>query len=1158
MSISHRLAVRAALGVVAALASTAGASAQWSVSHFAGPRTGGPGVTDGVGAAAQFTQIAGASVDRRTGLVFVTDAHAIRTVAPNGLVTTIAGLVQSPGSGDGPRSLARFRGPAGVSIAADGALYIADTENSTIRRLGIDGYVTTIAGVAGSSGAVDGAGASARFSAPMGIVAGLSGRVYVADTGNHTIRVISPDGIVRTLGGVAGASGFVDGIGAAARFNRPRAVAADAQGLVYVADTDNGAVRTIDDEGRVTTLAGPRGPQFVSMDPFGVAVAPDGVVYVADVAHHVIQKIQPDGSIEVVAGRAGRQGGADGQDGYARFSWPTSLAIDADGVIHVTDAANLAVRAIGTDGSVTTVAGGQTRSGASDGAGTAARFWFPGDVAVDGAGVVFVADPNHHTIRRIDPTGFVTTIAGRAGQRGSADGIGAAARFDSPGGVATGPGGLVYVADSGNDTIRRIAPDGTVTTLAGQAGEHGYADGVGVAARFARPLGLAVDASGVIYVADRDNDRIRAVRDDGTVTTYAGDPSVGLFDRPSDVGVDADGIVYVADTGHHAIRTIARDGTVGYRVAAIGSPRFIAVEPGGLMYVADWVEHVIWRVRGDGIYTAVAGLRGSPGHADGVGDAARFNGPQGLAVLPETASTATMLFVADPWNAAIRVLSPSSDPDGDGLATDWELQFGLAPGSAATEDGADGDPDGDGLSNAEESAQGSHPRGFFTRYFAEGAQNSFFATRIALLNVGLFGASVSLRFDAPDGTSVYVSRALEAQRRATIDLGTVPDLPASFSTIVESDRPIVAERTMAWDRGGFGMHSETSLTAATSWYLAEGSTGGGFSLFYLLQNPGDRPASATVQYVRPGPAPAVERRYELAPRSRTTVFVDSQAPELSATDVSAVITATAPIVVERAMYLDRPWLPFAAGHVSAGVTAPALTWILVEGSTGPFFDEFIVIANPHPEAATVEIRYQRAGGAVTKTYAVAASATLKIHVNEEQIPAGSGSTPLASGSLSAIVRSLNGVSIVVERAMWWPRVDQTPFFWNESHHAAAADRTATAWAVADGESGGPALADTYLLVACPDQTPANVRVTFFFEDDPPTSPLLLQVHGRATFRPASLDSDHVYQTRFGALVESADASPAGIVVERAVYESPGGVLAASGAVALGTPIGPPR
>jgi sugar lactone lactonase YvrE len=310
-----------------------------------------------------------------------------------------------------------------------------------------------------------------------------SGNVYVADTDNHAIRKITPAGVVTTLAGTAGNQGSADGTGPAATFYLPQGVAVDGDGTTYVADSYNATIRKITQEGVVTTLAG----------------------------------------------TAKNWGSVDGTISAATFAFPWGVAVDGSGNVYVVDAQNSTIRMITPGGVVTTLAGTAGNNGSDDGTGTAASFAFPTGIAVDGAGNVYVADSGNSTIRKITPEGVVTTLAGTARNRGSADGTGAGASFTSPYGIAVDGSGNVFVADTENSTIRKIAPGGVVTTLAGMAGRAGFVDGQGSEARFNEPYGLALDASGNLYVADRGNDAIRKITPGGRVTTVAGTAGVTGF-----------------------------------------------------------------------------------------------------------------------------------------------------------------------------------------------------------------------------------------------------------------------------------------------------------------------------------------------------------------------------------------------------------------------------------------------------------------------------------------------------------------------------------------------------------------------------------------------------------------------------------------------------
>ncbi len=324
----------------------------------------------------------------------------------------------------------------------------------------------TLAG-GGEAGSADGPGSEARFSGPHGIAVDTAGTIYVADTYNNTIRKISPAGVVSTLAGSPGVLGSADGTGSDARFNQPWTVAVDAAGNLYV--TDNG--------------------------------------------NETIRKITAGGEVGTFAGQVGEFGSADGAGSEALFWFATGVAVDADGSVYVADSNNNTIRKISPDAVVTTLAGRANgyvpAPGSEDGAGSAARFHRPNGVAVDGAGDVYVADYANHTIRKITPEGVVNTVAGQAPESGNVDATGNDARLNHPTGVAVDSAGNVYVAEFIGNTIRKITPDGVVTTLAGLAETPGSTDGTGSAARFNGPYGIAVDTAGNLYVVEYWGRRVK-------------------------------------------------------------------------------------------------------------------------------------------------------------------------------------------------------------------------------------------------------------------------------------------------------------------------------------------------------------------------------------------------------------------------------------------------------------------------------------------------------------------------------------------------------------------------------------------------------------------------------------------------------------------------
>ena len=355
-------------------------------------------------------------------------------------------------------------------VDGDNVTITAPTKPSWL-TLATSSTVSTLAGN-GLEGFANGTGTSAQFNKPYGIAVDGSGNVYVADNTNHSIRKINSAGVVTTLAG-SGVAGFVNGTGAAAQFNGPSSVAVDALGNVYVADVENHRIRKISSSGVVTTLAG------------------------------------------------STSGFADGTGIAARFKYPSGVAVDGLGNVYVSDRYNHSIRKISPIGVVTTLAGSGV-VGFTEATGTAAQFNEPAGLTVDGSGNVYVADTRNHRIRKISPTGVVTTLAGSL--NGFANGTGTAAQFSYPASAAVDGLGNVYVTSNGR--IRKISPTGVVTTLAG-SGAFGFADGASTAAQFKAPYGIAVDGSGTVYVGDLLNERIRKITQKTVLTGTANATNVG-------------------------------------------------------------------------------------------------------------------------------------------------------------------------------------------------------------------------------------------------------------------------------------------------------------------------------------------------------------------------------------------------------------------------------------------------------------------------------------------------------------------------------------------------------------------------------------------------------------------------------------------------------
>jgi sugar lactone lactonase YvrE len=328
--------------------------AQDSVATLAGQALVG-GAVNGTGTNATFSDPA-AIVTDANGNFFVADSrnHAIRKVTTNGVVTTFAGQIGVAGTANGTGIVAQFNSPSGLAFDKSGNLFVSDTGNSTIRKITSAGAVTTFAGVAGSSGFLDGAAGGAQFNAPLGIAVWTNGNVFVADSGNHCIRKIS-GGVVSTFAGSPQVWGSANGSGTNAHLNSPCGLAFDAKGNLFVCDANNNTIRKITTNGIVTTFAGAAGQDGANdgdlttarfRSPAELAFDKKGNLFVADSFNQVIREISTNGMVSTVSGALGISGTNDGVNGVGKYFNPYGLVVGADGSLVVADTYNELVRVV--------------------------------------------------------------------------------------------------------------------------------------------------------------------------------------------------------------------------------------------------------------------------------------------------------------------------------------------------------------------------------------------------------------------------------------------------------------------------------------------------------------------------------------------------------------------------------------------------------------------------------------------------------------------------------------------------------------------------------------------------------------------------------------------------------------------------------------------
>jgi uncharacterized protein (TIGR03437 family) len=637
-----------------------------------------------------------------SGNVYFSSGHAVFKITSSGTLTLAAGNSRPGFSGDGgPATAAQLNSPQGLAVDSQGNLYIADQVNNRVRKVTAQGVIGTLAGD-GKLGSPrflgDGGPAiAAHLNLPAGVAVDHSGNVYIADTGDNSIREVGTNAVISTIagngfGGYSGDTGLaVDSV-----LLQPHDVFVDGSSNVYIADTGNAVVREITaSTGIIDFIAGSCQTSACSIgysgdgglansagliEPFAVAVDSSGNVYIAEPTDGRIRQINSKADINTIAGNGTLGFSGDGAAATAaELNRPTGVAVDGSGNIYIADSLNNRIRVVKSGSSIATFAGNGGYSYSGDGGpATSAQLNAPHGVAADSAGNFYIADSGNNVVRKVSAGGAITTLAGTGTAGFGGDGgVATSAQLSGPQGVAVDGAGNVYIADTGNSRVREVSGS-TITTVAG-SGTPGYAGdgGAAASAKLYSPVGLALDAKGNLYIADTNNSAIRKVTS-GTISTvagnglqgYSGDGSAALnaqLNDPQGVAVDTAGNLYITDTLNYRVRmvspngkiaTIAGNGVGGYSgdggpagQAQLSYPTGIAVDTAGDVFFAD-AGASVRKVFASGTISTIAG-NGSIGYTGdgGAATSASLNGPTGIAV-----DSRGDLYVADSGNNAVRLL----------------------------------------------------------------------------------------------------------------------------------------------------------------------------------------------------------------------------------------------------------------------------------------------------------------------------------------------------------------------------------------------------------------------------------------------------------------------------------------------------------------------
>jgi trimeric autotransporter adhesin len=622
-----------------------------------------------------------------------------------GVITTIAGTQWILNSSGRPG----VQTPLGevYSVASDwnGGAFIADTGNARIFHLDSQGTLSVYAGNGEYGFSGDGGPATnASLGWEVHIASDQAGNLYLNDCYNYRIRKIAPDGSINTIAG-NGQSGFSGDGGPAlqASLNTwpSSGIAVDGAGNVYIVDEQNNRVRKIS-TGKITTVAGNGMAGFsgdgglatsASLSPLGVAVGPDGSLYIATGSDGHIRKVSPAGIISTFAGNGMELSTGDGGPATsASLDIPWDVAVDSGGIVYIADSFGGKIRKVALNGTITTVAGtGAFVSTGDGGSATSAGLGFSPSLAISSDGQIFIATDTIYTgnvttglIRKVNPTGIISTVAGNGAFNFAGDGgLATDASLYLPSGAVLDTDGSLYIADSFNFRIRKVSPQGVISTVAGNGDPFGpLGDGASALNASMAPFSVAVDKMHNLYIADRAYNRVRKVDGSGVISTVAGGgassadgiaATLAALQRPSAIAFDAAANLYIADgyadlirkvTPAGIISTVAGNGTAGFSgdngpatLAAINLSSFafgLTVDQGGNLFFTDSGNNRVRKVNVSGTITTVAG-NGQAGYSGNGGLATLAALDQPFAVAVDQSGN---LYISDS-STTVRKVSPN-------------------------------------------------------------------------------------------------------------------------------------------------------------------------------------------------------------------------------------------------------------------------------------------------------------------------------------------------------------------------------------------------------------------------------------------------------------------------------------------------------------------